>query len=71
MIAAGRPVLCAGQSCEWRGGCMRYRIRVSDARWASYDLERVIFMERAVAYDDADRARAGVCPQFMDAPRHR
>lgn len=48
---------------------MRYRIRVSDARWASFDLERLLFMERAVAYDDADRAKAGVCPQFMDTPR--
>lgn len=64
---SARPVLCAGQGCEWSGGCLRFRIRVSEARWASYDLERLIFIERAK--DDEDRALSKVCPHFMQAQK--
>lgn len=34
-----RPVLCAGQGCNERRNCLRYRMRYASATWASYDLE--------------------------------
>ena len=47
---------CAGQACEDRERCRRYRVRVDagwhsgTGRWASFDIERL--------------ARGGECPSF-------
>lgn len=38
--AKPKLVLCAGQGCEQRKTCMRWRIRVASATWESRDIER-------------------------------
>ena len=36
---------CAGQNCNERDGCARYEQRTPGSPWASFDLERVWFIE--------------------------
>lgn len=43
--AGEKPALCAGQGCPHARNCLRYRMRFSGAKWASFDLERLYFAQ--------------------------
>lgn len=68
-----RAVLCAGVGCEWRRECMRYRIRVAEAKWLPYDHDRIAVMALVSRRggEEGEQARANVCPAFEQAPQHR